>query len=429
MLTAVVGLNWGDEGKGKMVDALTGDVAYVVRYHGGGNAGHTIVVNEGKFSLHNLPSSVFRAGTTSVLGPGMVVDVETFLAEIELVAAHGSDPSRILVSDAASVCFPFHRDLDAAEEIRLGKDNYGSTRMGISPAYGDRVMKKTLLVRELFDTANLDQRLASVIDWANNRLTRIYGEQARSVDEVRDWVEKLRDRLEPHVTDVTAVLGTALDEGAHVLAEGQLGALKDVYFGIYPFTTSSTCLTAHAPIGMGVPWARVDRTIGVTKAFASCIGAGPLVTEFDKATGDHLRELWGEFGATTNRPRRLGAFDGVATRYGARMQGAQEVALTNLDQLTGIGDLQVCVAYECDGTRTTEFSPGPAVLARSTPVYETLAGWSEDTSGIRSYDALPAAARSYVERAEDLLGVYVRYISVGAHRDALVDRGPQHGRD
>jgi adenylosuccinate synthase len=353
----------------------------------------------------------------------MVVDVETFLAEVEFVTAHGADPTHILVSDTASLCFPFHRDLDAAEEARLGKDNYGSTKMGIAPAYSDRVLKKTLLVRELFDAAKLDQRLAGVVDWANERLTSIYGVQAVKADEVRDWAEKLRDRLEPHVTDVTAVLGKALESGSHILAEGQLGALKDVYFGIYPYTTSSTCLAAHAPIGMGVPWARVDRTVGVTKAFASCIGTGPFVTEFEREHGDHLRNLWGEFGATTNRPRRLGAFDGVATRYGARMQAANEVALTNLDQLTGIGDLQVCVAYECDGHRTTEFSPNPAVLERSVPVYETMPGWSSDISGARTFDALPAAARSYVDRVGDLIGVPVRYVSVGAHRDALIDRG------
>jgi adenylosuccinate synthase len=425
MLTGVAGLNWGDEGKGKMVDALSAGVDYVVRYHGGGNAGHTIVVDEGRFSLHNLPSGVFRPGTTSVLGPGMVVDVETFLAEVELVTAHGVDPARILVSDAASLCFPFHRDLDAAEEARLGKDNYGSTRMGISPAYGDRVMKKTLLVREMFDSANLDRRLAGVVGWANERLTRIYRARSVSPGEVREWVEKLRDRLEPHVADVTAVLGQALESDAHVLAEGQLGALKDVYFGIYPYTTSSTCLTAHVPVGVGLPWARVDRVIGVTKAFASCIGAGPLVTEFDRERGDHLRELWGEFGATTNRPRRLGAFDGVATRYGARLQGTHEVALTNLDQLSGIGDLQVCVAYQCDGKPTTAFRPDPAVLERSVPVYESLPGWSQDISGVRTFDALPAAARSYVDRIGELLGVPVRYVSVGAHRDALIDRGSQ----
>ncbi|GAB2847135.1 adenylosuccinate synthase [Lentzea nigeriaca] len=423
MLSAVVGLNWGDEGKGKMVDAITGDVDYVVRYHGGGNAGHTVVVDEGKFSLHNLPSSVFRPGVVSVLGPGMVVDVENFVAEVEFVAANGADPARILVADTASVCFPFHRDLDAAEEIRLGKAGYGSTRMGISPGYGDRVMKKTLLVRELFDTEHLDARLASVLDWANARLTTIYGATEIRFDDVREWVDKLTDRLRPHVVDVTSLLREAFDEGKHVLAEGQLGALKDIYFGIYPFTTSSTCLAAHAPVGMGVPWAKLDRVIGVSKAFSSCVGAGPFVSEFDEETADHLREKWGEYGATTNRPRRLGAFDGVATAYGVLMQGADEVALTNLDQLTGIGDLKICVAYECDGVRTSSFSSDPNVLERSTPVYETLPGWNDDITGVRSYDELPAAARAYVERIEQLLGAPVRYVSVGAHRDALIDRG------
>nr|AVW82913.1 adenylosuccinate synthetase [Nocardia interforma ATCC 21072] len=426
MLTAVVGLNWGDEGKGKMVDAITEDVDYVVRYHGGGNAGHTVVVDEGKFSLHNLPSSVFRPDVVSVLGPGMVVDVENFISEVEFVVAHGVSPERILVADTASICFPFHRDLDAAEEIRLGKASYGSTRMGISPAYGDRVMKKTLLVRDLFDPENLDARLIPVLDWANARLKTIYGATEVELADVREWVGKLADRLRPHVVDVTSLLRRAFDEGKHVLAEGQLGALKDIYFGIYPFTTSSTCLAAHAPVGLGVPWAKLDRVIGVSKAFSSCVGAGPFVSEFDDETADRLREKWGEYGATTNRPRRLGAFDGVATAYGVLMQGADEVALTNLDQLTGIGDLQICVAYELDGVRTESFSSDPTVLDRSTPVFETLPGWDSDITGARTYADLPATARAYVDRIEQLLGAPVRYIGVGAHRDALIDRGEDH---
>lgn len=420
MLKAVVGLNWGDEGKGRMVDNLSADADYTVRYHGGSNAGHTIHTDQGKFKLHSLPSSVLRPTVTSVLGPGMTIDVEGFLDEFAKVSEHGVTPDRVLVADNASVCFPFHRALDAAEEERLSDGRYGSTRKGISPAYGDRVMKKTLLVRELFDKENLPGRLASVVDWANERITKIYDKPPLSLPDVERWTADVGERLRPHVVGATGLLSEALHEGATVLAEGQLGALRDLYYGIYPFTTSSNCLAGHAPVGMGIPWATVDRTTGVTKAFSSCVGAGPFVTEFDEERAGRLRRRWGEYGATTSRPRRLGAFDAVATRYGVRIQGADEVAVTNLDQLTGIGELQVCVAYQRDGRVVRDFSPDPAELARTIPAHETFAGWDEDISQVRDYQSLPAGAREYVEAIEESLGVPVRYVSVGSHRNALI---------
>lgn len=421
MLTAIVGLNWGDEGKGRMVDNLSAEADYTVRYHGGSNAGHTIHTDQGKFKLHSLPSSVLHPTVTNVLGPGMTVDVEGFLGEFGELREHGVTADRLLVAGGASVCFPFHRDLDGAEEDRLSDGRYGSTRRGISPAYGDRVTKKTLLVRELFDQKNLPSRLASVLDWANERIERIYGGTALSFDEVSRWADGIAARLEPHVVDATALLAKALDAGATIIAEGQLGALRDLYYGIYPFTTSSNCLAGHAPVGIGVPWAKVDRTVGVTKAFSSCVGAGPFVTEFDPDRADRLRRYWGEYGSTTNRPRRLGAFDSVATRYGARIQGADEVAVTNLDQLTGIGELQLCVAYERDGRAVHEFSPSPAELANTSPIYETIPGWDEDISAIRDFAQLPHAARMYIEAIDELLGVPVRYVTVGSHRAALIE--------
>lgn len=421
MFMAVVGLNWGDEGKGRMVDNLSAGADFVVRYHGGSNAGHTVHTDQGKFKLHGLPSSVLRPEVTSVLGPGMTVDVEGVLRELSALAEQGAACGRVLVSHLASITFPFHRDLDGAEEERLSHGRYGSTRKGIAPAYGDRVMKKTLLVRELYDKESLPDRLSSVVEWANERIEKIYGGAPLVLEDVERWAQQIAEQLEPHVADAAPLLTKALDEGATVLAEGQLGALRDLYYGIYPFTTSSNCLAGHAPVGAGIPWARVDRTVGVTKAFSSCVGAGPFVTEFDEDRADLLRRKWGEYGATTNRPRRLGAFDAVATRYGARIQGADDIAITNLDQLTGVGELQVCIGYEHNGRAVTEFSAEPADLARMKPVYETFAGWTEDISQVKRYDQLPGEARAYVEAIQELLGVPVRHVSVGSHRDALID--------
>ncbi|WP_461025973.1 adenylosuccinate synthase [Streptomyces sparsus] len=418
---AVVGLNWGDEGKGRMVDNLAADADVVVRYHGGGNAGHTVHTDAGKFKLHSLPSSVLRPDVTSVLGPGMTIDVEGVLHELTALDTQGTTTGQVLVSHQASLSFPFHRALDAAEEERLGHGRYGSTRKGVAPAYGDRVMKKTLLVHELFDKESLSSRLDTVVTWANERIEKIYGGRPLALADIERWAQETAARLEPYVADVSGLLANALDEDATVLAEGQLGALRDLYYGIYPFTTSSNCLAGHAPVGAGVPWARLDRTVGVTKAFSSCVGAGPFVTEFDEERADRLRRQWGEYGATTNRPRRLGAFDAVATRYGARIQGADEIALTNLDQLTGIGELRICTAYENNGRTTTEFSPRPTELDRARPVYETIDGWDEDISQSRDFSELPPAARQYVETVQELLGVPVRYVSVGSHRDALIE--------
>ncbi|NLU77964.1 adenylosuccinate synthase [Micromonospora sp. HNM0581] len=422
MISTVVGLNWGDEGKGRMVDYLAADADIVGRYHGGSNAGHTIQLDEGRFTLHSLPSSVFRPGVRNVLGPGMTVDLDGLLAEIDLVTRHGVDPSGILLSGNASICFPFHRDLDAHEETRLGRNQYGSTKMGISPAYGDRVMKKTLLVRELFETRQLASRLSAVVEWANVRLEKIYGEPGWDLRDAERWAADVRERIEPYLSDTTAVLTQAEQADASVLAEGQLGALRDIYFGIYPLSTSSICLAAHAPVGLGVPWARVRHTVGVTKAFSSCVGAGPFVTEFDDERAAFLRDRWGEFGATTNRPRRLGHFDAVATCYGVVMQGADEVAVTNLDQLSGTGELKICTGYRIDGRVTPDFTPSVAALSEAEPCYETFAGWDADITGIRTYDNLPKQARAYLEAIEALLRVPVTYVSVGAHRDALVIR-------
>lgn len=422
MLTAVVGLNWGDEGKGRMVDHLAGAADVVVRYHGGANAGHTVHTDAGTFTLHSLPSGALRADATSVLGPGMAVDLDGFLDEVAEMVALGTPADRLLLSDRASVCLPLHGWLDGAEEERLGASRYGSTRKGIAPAYGDRALKKTLLVGELFAERSLRKRIEQVVDWANERIVRIYGGDPLAVREVEEWADALRPRLRPHVVDATELLSGALADGAHVLAEGQLGALRDLYFGIYPYTTSSICLAGHAPVGMGVPWASIDRVVGVTKAYSSCVGAGPFVTEFDEPTAERLRRRWGEYGATTSRPRRLGDFDAVATSYGARLQGATEIALTNLDQLSGLESLRICEAYRIDGVVTSRFPTLPERLEDAQPAHQSLEGWEEDVSEARSFAELPGPAQRYVEAVEAALGVPVRFVSVGSHRDALIDR-------
>ncbi|MFL6163786.1 MAG: adenylosuccinate synthase [Jatrophihabitantaceae bacterium] len=421
-ITAVVGLNWGDEGKGRIVDNLAAEADVVVRYHGGANAGHTICTDQGTFSLHTLPSGVFRPGVINIVGPGMAVDIDSFLDEVMLAAGHGTDPGSILLSDAASICFPFHRTLDELEEARLGGGAYGSTRRGISPGYGDRVMKKTLLVRELLDGASLHERLGGAIEWANERLTKIYHADPVKLPELTDWALRMGRQLEPHVVNASTVLTACYESGSSIIAEGQLGALRDLYYGIYPYTTSSNCLAGYAPVGMGLPWARVDQVVGVTKAFASCVGSGPFVTEFEPNQADRLRRRWQEYGATTGRPRRLGAFDAVATRYGVRLQGADEIALTNLDQLSGIGELQVCVGYRLAGHAIRQFPVSPTELERCQPSYQTFEGWDADLGSVRCYHQLPAEARAYVEGIEECLEVPVRYLSVGPHRAALIDR-------
>lgn len=426
--TAVVGVNWGDEGKGRMVDFLARDADVVVRFQGGNNAGHTVVNEAGVFQLHLIPSGVFNPDALCVLGPGMVIDLEDLVREIDELASRGVDCSNIRVSDRATICFPFHRLEDAWEEARLGRVAYGSTLKGIAPAYGDRALKKAIQVGELLRSARLEERLRELVAYKSLVATGVYGKRPHAFGEILVWTHRFGERIAPLIVDVQEELQRAVAGGARVLAEAQLGALRDVSYGTYPFTSSSSCLADYAAIGGGLLGGTIDRTVGVMKAFSTCVGAGPFVTRMDPAAADSLRKSAGEYGATTGRAREIGHFDAVASRYGAALQGASEIALTKLDVLTGLESLRICTAYSVGDERLERF-PLNHRLEVAKPVYEEMAGWSQDISGVRTFRSLPEAARDYVLRLEQLVERPIRYVSTGPQRESLIDRGvPAKGR-
>ena len=420
MLTAVVGVNWGDEGKGRMVDLLSAGADIVARYQGGNNAGHTVVNEKGKFILNLLPSGILREGTVNVMGPGMVVDIEHLCHELEHLAGRGIDisPARLVISDRATICMPYHRELDGLEEDRLAEHKFGSTRRGIAPVYADKYMKKALRMGDLLHTQGLRGRLEEIVEWKNLTMSS-YG---HSVDAgaMYDWLMANGEALLPYIRDASEYLDAAIDSGKNVMFEAQLGALRDIDYGIYPYTSSSNTLAAYAPIGAGVPGRRLDRVIGIMKAYSSCVGEGPFTCEFSGAEAERLRAAGGEYGAATGRPRRVGGFDVVASRYGVRVQGATEIALTKLDVLAALPEIPVCTAYEIDGERTLSFPSGGA-LERAKPVYEYLPGFEgADISGCRSFAELPAAAQRYVRYVEEAVRCRVSYISVGAEREEYI---------
>ena len=422
MLTAIVGINWGDEGKGRMVDLLSEDYDVVCRYQGGNNAGHTVVNERGKFILNLLPSGILREGVVNVMGPGMVVDIEHLNHELEHIAAQGVVPGEdaLIISDRATVCMPYDKLQDGLEEDRLADRKFGSTRRGIAPVYADKYMKKALRMGDLLHPEGLKERLRGIVEWKNLTL-RSYGAEA-DAGEMYDWLMKYGEALLPRIKDTTEYLHDAVEKrGADVMFEAQLGALRDIDFGIYPYTSSSTTLAAYAPIGAGVPAHRLDRVVGIMKAYSSCVGEGPFTCEFFGDEAEKLRALGGEYGAATGRPRRVGGFDVVASRYGVRVQGATELALTKLDVLSGYGDIPVCTHYEVDGKITDSFPSGGA-LERAKPVYEYLPGFEGDISGCREFSELPEAARDYVKFCEDAVGCRIKYVSVGAGREQIIER-------
>ena len=422
----VVGTNWGDEGKGRMVDYLAQDADVVVRYQGGNNAGHTVVNEMGTFKLHLIPSGVFNPAAVNILGPGMVIDLEALDKEISDLQTRVIHPINIKVSDRATICFPFNWKEDAWEEERLessGQSPFGSTKRGIAPAYGDRSLKKAIQVGELLYPEQLKDRLYQLVEWKNLIARGVYGkEHGVSFEETWDWVSTFGARIKDLVCDTTELLEKAALENKKILFEAQLGSLRDIYFGVYPYTSSSSSLAAFAPIGGGLFGRTPDRIIGVMKAFSTCVGEGPFVTEIVQAeVANELRETAHEYGAATGRPRRIGHFDALASRYGTYVQGATEIALTKLDSLSGRSPLLICTHYEFKGEQLDKF-PINAVLEQCRPIYKEMDGWREDISGVRSFEELPKAAREYVLEIEGLISCPIRYISVGARRECLIDR-------
>jgi len=420
---AVVGVNWGDEGKGRMVDLIAAQYDVVVRYQGGSNAGHTVINEYGKFALNLIPSGIFRPGVVNILGNGTVVDLEHLCGEIEKLRAAGIaiSPANLKISDRSIIVFPFHKDQDALEEGRLKDAKYGSTKRGIAPVYSDKYQKKGIQMGDLLLPDVLEKHLRTVLDWKNLMLSSMYGANLYPFEEMMDWLARFGGQLRPYVADTGAYLYEAQKAGKRILFEAQLGALRDVEFGIYPFTSSSSSLAAYAPLGAGVPGVRVDEVVGVVKAYSTCVGEGPFVAEWFGRDAERLREAGGEYGAATGRPRRVGPFDAVATRYGARLQGATGIALTKMDVLSYMDRIPVCTAYRVNGKETAEF-PFTPLLDGAEPVYEYLPGWHEDISGARSFSGLPEAAREYVLYIERAVGCPVAYVSVGADRDALIVR-------
>ncbi len=420
---AIVGINWGDEGKGRMVDLMTGDYDYVIRFQGGGNAGHTVINDYGKFALHLLPSGIFRPGVVNVLGSGVALDLENLWTEIETVRSQGVpiSPDNLKISDRASLLLPWHRELDALEEARLKDKKYGSTRQGIAPFYSDKYQKKTILAGELLYPETLRSHALDLLEWKNLTLQKVYGAEPWTADRLLGWLETWGEKLRPYLCDLSTELGDAQRKGKRLLFEAQLGALRDLDYGIVPYTTSSNTIAAYAPVGAGIPGARLDEVVGIVKAYSTCVGEGPFVCEMFGEEAEELRKAGAEYGAKTGRPRRVGPVDLVATRYGVQVQGATCLALTKLDVLSYMDMIPVCEHYEVRGEKTDHF-PFPALLSEAKPVIRYVEGWKTDIAGIRRWEDLPEAARTYVEMIEKAVGCPIRYVSTGPDRDACILR-------
>ena len=421
MLTSIVGINWGDEGKGRMVDLLSSDYDIICRYQGGNNAGHTVVNDKGKFILNLLPSGILRDSTVNVMGNGMVIDLEHLVGEIGRLTEkviHIS-PENLKISDKAIICMPYHKLMDCMEEERLADKKFGSTRRGIAPVYADKYMKKALRMEDLLHLDHIAEKVSDIVEWKNITVTG-YGHEPVKAEDMMDWLRTYGTQLIPYITDVSEYLHNAIDAGKNIMFEAQLGALRDIDLGIYPYTSSSSTIAAYAPIGAGIPGAQLTDTIGIMKAYSTCVGEGPFTVELFGDEAEALRKAGGEYGAATGRPRRVGPFDIPASRYGVRVQGATEIALTKLDVLSYLDRIPVCVAYEVDGERTVNFPTGER-LNRAKPVIEYVKGFG-DVSGCRTWESLPQAAKDYVEYLEKAVGCKITYVSVGAGRDEYVKK-------
>ena len=421
---AIVGINWGDEGKGRMVDLLTQDYDVVIRYQGGGNAGHTVINEYGKFALHLLPSGVFRQGVVNVLGNGVALDPENLWKEMQEVIEKGVPitPESLKISDRASLLMPWHRLQDELEEQRLKDKKYGSTKQGIAPFYSDKYQKKTVLAGELLHPEHLQEHLRDLLEWKNLTLTGVYGAEPITMEDLQKWLDDYCEKLRPFICDTGVYLRGAKKEGKKLLFEAQLGALRDLDYGIYPYTTSSNAIAAYAPVGSGLPDTRLDSVVGVVKAYSTCVGEGPFVCELFGEEAERLRQAGQEYGAKTGRPRRVGPIDLVATRYGVEVQGATCIALTKLDVLSDLPQIPVCKRYILNGKEIDEF-PFPTLLKDAKPVIEYRKGWNRDISGVRRWEDLPEEARQYVQMIEQAIGCPIGYVSVGPERDSIIIRG------
>ena len=422
MVRAIVGANWGDEGKGKITDMLAETSDIIVRFQGGSNAGHTIINNYGKFALHLLPSGVFYGHTTSIIGNGVALNIPYLVKEINSLIEKGVPKPKVLVSDRAQIIMPYHIKFDEYEEERLGKNSFGSTKSGIAPFYSDKYAKIGFQVSELFDDEILKEKIERVCIQKDVILEHLYHKPAIDKAELLETLHEYRDMIAPYVCDTALFIQEALKAGKTVLLEGQLGTLKDPDFGIYPMVTSSSTLAAYGAIGAGIPPYEIKDIIAVVKAYSSAVGAGEFVSEIFGEEADELRHRGGdggEYGATTGRPRRMGWFDAVASRYGVRMQGATQVSLTVLDVLGYLDELPICVGYEIDGKITRDF-PVTAELKKAKPVYEKLPGWKCEIKGIRKYEELPENCRKYIEFIEKELGVPVTMVSNGPGREDII---------
>ena len=423
MNTAIVGINWGDEGKGRMVDLISSDYDVVVRYQGGGNAGHTVINEYGEFALHLLPSGIFRKGVVSVIGNGVALDPESIIKEIRYVRDKGVSltPENLRISPRASVLMPWHKELDCLEEQRLADKKYGSTKQGIAPFYSDKFQKKTVLAGELFDEKAFFEHIEGIMEWKNLTIEKVYGAAPTTREQLKEWYDAYCIPLLPFISNLDDFYRTCEEKEKNILFEAQLGSLRDIDYGIHPYTTSSSTIAAYAPIGAGAPALKLDSIIGVVKAYSTCVGEGPFTSEWFGEEADKLREEGGEYGAKTGRPRRVGSFDVVATRYGVKVQGATAIALTKMDVLSYMDKIPVCVKYKV-GDRVTDEFPFPSKLAQSEPVTEYLPGWGCDISGVRKFEDLPKEAQDYVLYIEEQIGCYIKYVSVGPERDSIIIR-------
>ena len=424
MVKAVVGANWGDEGKGKITDMLAKEADIIIRFQGGANAGHTIVNDYGNFALHTLPSGVFYDHTTSIIGNGVALNIPVLFKEIKSITDRDVPQPKILVSDRAQIVMSYHILFDQYEEERLGGKSFGSTKSGIAPFYSDKYAKIGFQVSEIFDDELIEEKAARVCEQKNVLLEHLYHKPLLKPEDIVKELKEYREMVAPYVCDVSSYLYEAIKEGKNILLEGQLGTLKDPDHGIYPMVTSSSTLAAYGAIGAGIPPYEIKQVITVCKAYSSAVGAGEFVSEIFGEEADELRRRGGdggEFGATTGRPRRMGWFDAVASKYGCRLQGTTDVAFTVLDVLGYLDEIPVCIGYEIDGKVTTDF-PTTAILKKAKPVYEILPGWKSDIRGIKKYEDLPENCRNYIEFVERHIGYPITMVSNGPGRDDIIYR-------